>query len=80
MSFLVGLNIEEKIIQLLANLNAIGLEKALDIMALKDIIKAKDEDVTSIMGGLQTKGYLAIEGEKVYLTKAGILRAFSYYS
>ncbi|NWG09336.1 MAG: hypothetical protein HXX80_03335 [Nitrososphaerales archaeon] len=74
------MNIEERIIQLLANLNAIRLEKALDIMALKDIIKAKDEDVASIMGGLQTKGYLTIEGEKVYLTKAGILRAFSYYS
>jgi len=80
MRVFMELNIEERIIQLLANLNAIRLEKALDIMALKDVIKAKDEDVALIVGGLQTKGYLTMEGEKVYLTKAGILRAFSYYS
>jgi len=64
----------------LANLNAIKPEKALETRALKENLKADNEAIKPIIRELQNKGYLMEEGEKVYLTVAGIIRAFSYYS
>ncbi|MGQ9468284.1 MAG: hypothetical protein ACUVTD_00385 [Nitrososphaerales archaeon] len=74
------MNLEERIIQLLANLNAVKPEKALEIRALKENLKADDEVIKPIIRELQNNGYLMEEGEKVYLTVTGIIRAFSYYS
>lgn len=74
------MDLEERIIQLLANLNAIYPEKALEIKALKENLKADDETIEPIVQDLQNKGYLIGEKEKVYLSVTGIIRAFSYYS
>ena len=74
------MDLEERIIQLLANLNAVRLDKALEIKALEENLKADDEAIKPVLKGLQNKGYLIEEREKVYLTVTGIIRAFSYYS
>jgi hypothetical protein len=74
------LDLEERIIQLLANLNAVRPDKALEKKALKENLKTDDDAMKSVLKGLQIRGYLMEEGEKVYLTVTGIIRAFSYYS
>lgn len=74
------MDLEERIIQLLANLNAVRSEKALDIETLKKNIEVENGAIRYIIGELQSKGYLIEERGKVYLTTTGIIRAFSYYS
>lgn len=74
------MNLEERVIQLLANFNAVNPRRALETKALKENLEANDEALKPIIQELRNKGYLMEEGEKVYLTTNGIIRAFSYYS
>ncbi|MEM3437810.1 MAG: hypothetical protein QXP55_04690 [Nitrososphaerales archaeon] len=74
------MDIKERIIQLLANLNAVRFEKALDVETLKENLKVESEVIKHVIIELQSKGYLIEEKNKVYLTTTGIIRAFSYYS
>jgi predicted transcriptional regulator len=74
------LDLEERIIQILANLNAVRPEKALEVEAIKDNLKVENEAIRHIIRELKSKGYLMEEKEKIYLTMTGIIRAFSYYS
>jgi predicted transcriptional regulator len=74
------LDLEERIIQILANLNAVRPEKALEVEAIKENLKVENEAIKHIIRELKSKGYLMEEKEKIYLTMTGIIRAFSYYS
>jgi predicted transcriptional regulator len=74
------LDLEERIIQILANLNAVRPEKALEVEAIKENLKVENEAIRHIIRELKSKGYLMEEKEKIYLTMTGIIRAFSYYS
>ncbi|MEM3383134.1 MAG: hypothetical protein QXL52_01380 [Nitrososphaerales archaeon] len=75
-----GLDIKERMIQLLANLNAVSFDKALDVETLKENLKLENGMIKRIIMELSNKGYLIEEKNKVYLTTTGIIRAFSYYS
>ena len=74
------MDLEERIIQILANLNAVRPEKALEVEAIKENLKVENEAIKHIIRELKSKGYLMEEKEKIYLTMTGIIRAFSYYS
>lgn len=74
------MDLEERIIQILANLNAVRPEKALEVKAIKENLKVENEAIKHIIRELKSKGYLMEEKEKIYLTMTGIIRAFSYYS
>jgi hypothetical protein len=75
-----GHTVGEEVILMLSNLGATDPQRAVSKELLSSSQLLKDRLLDNEIAQLERDGYLKVENGKLYLTRAGLLRAMSHYS